>query len=236
MTINVKDIIIKPVSAATAWGGVKQWHYSGKKVNNSSLHLGAFYNGVFCGVMSFGPSMDKSKTIGLVAGTKWNDFLELNRMAFSDVLPKNAESRCLAVAFRLIKKHYPNIRWIISFADGTQCGDGTIYRASGFILTQIKANNQIMRSPDDKYTVTQMSLSQPGLKITQDIAQEYGITLEGASLRPFLRAGFKFIDGYMFRYIKFLDPDAQKNLTVPIIPFSKIKELHASMYKGQKLD
>jgi hypothetical protein len=27
---------------------------------------------------------------------------------------------------RLIRKTYPHIEWVISFADGSQCGDGTI--------------------------------------------------------------------------------------------------------------
>ena len=49
-------------------------------------------------------------------------------MAFSDRLPRNSESRALAIAFKMIRKHYPHIEWVISFADGTQCGDGTIYR------------------------------------------------------------------------------------------------------------
>jgi hypothetical protein len=35
----------------------------------------------------------------------------------------------------------------VSFADGTQCGDGTIYRASGFVLTGIKENDQIWQAP-----------------------------------------------------------------------------------------
>ena len=56
--------------------------------------------------MSFGPSLDKRKIVGLVRGTLWNEFLELNRMAFDDYLPKNSESRCIAVAMHLIKKHF----------------------------------------------------------------------------------------------------------------------------------
>jgi len=31
--------------------------------------------------------------------------------------------------------HLPQIKWVISYADGTQAGSGTIYRASGFVLT-----------------------------------------------------------------------------------------------------
>jgi hypothetical protein len=63
-------------------------------------------------------------------------------------LPRNGESRAIAYAMRFIKKNYPWMKWIISFADGTQCGDGTIYRASGFFLTGIKVNNQIWEAPN----------------------------------------------------------------------------------------
>ena len=76
--------------------------------------------------MSYGPSLDKSKIQPLVKNTKWNEFIELNRMAFDDYLPKNSESRCIAYSIKLIKKNAPHIKWVISFADGCQCGDGTI--------------------------------------------------------------------------------------------------------------
>lgn len=97
--------------------------------------------------MQFGPSLDKRKLIGLVKGTKWNEFIELNRLAFTDVLPRNSESRAISIAMRLLRKHAPQLKWVISFADATQCGDGTIYRASGFVLTGMKRNDQIMELP-----------------------------------------------------------------------------------------
>ena len=144
---SAKDLIVKPISSQDANKIIKKLHYSGKVVNNSQLHLGVFYNGRCGGAMQFGPSLDKRKIVGLVKGTLWNEFLELNRLAFADWLPRNGESRCIAYAMRFIKKTYPWMKWIISFADGTQCGDGTIYRASGFVLTGIKVNNQIWEAP-----------------------------------------------------------------------------------------
>ena len=45
---------------------------------------------------------------------------------------------------------------------------------------------------------------------------------------------WKAIEGYQLRYIYFIDKSYKDNLTVPIIPFSKIKEMGASMYKGEK--
>jgi hypothetical protein len=148
----------------------------------------------------------------LVNNTTWNGFLELNRMAFSDLLPRNSESRCMAVAFRLIKRHYPHIEWVVSFSDGTQCGDGTIYRASGFVLTQIKENTQIRINPDTGLPMQSMAAFHAGK--SKDFKN------------------WQKISGYQFRYIYFLSPQARERLTVPILPFSKIDEMGAGMYKG----
>ena len=146
---TAKDILVQPIKSADANAFVKSHHYSGKVTQNSQLHLGVFLDGSLHGVMQFGPSLDKRKIQGLVSGTLWHEFLELNRMAFDDVLPRNSESRALSIAWRLLRKYAPQVKWVISFADGTQCGDGTIYRAAGFVLTAIKKNDQIWIAPDD---------------------------------------------------------------------------------------
>ena len=144
---SAKDILLRPIDRKHADGLVKRVHYSGKVVNNSQIHIGVFYQGKLEGAMQFGPSLDKRKIQPLVAGTLWNEFIELNRMAFSDALPRNSESRALGVAMRILRKHAPQLKWVVSFADGTQCGDGTIYRAAGFVLTGIKENNSIWEAP-----------------------------------------------------------------------------------------
>lgn len=152
LTLGAKDLILRPITAQEANAVVRRIHYSGKVVNNSQIHIGAFYGGRLEGALQFGPSLDKRKMIGLVEGTLWNEFIELNRMAFSEALPRNSESRAIAIAMRILRKHAPHLKWVVSFADGTQCGDGTIYRASGFVLTSIKPNNQIWQAPDGEVT------------------------------------------------------------------------------------
>lgn len=260
---TAKDIRVAPICAKDANALVRRIHYSGKVVNNSQLHMGVFLNGCLEGAMQFGPSLDKRKIQGLVKGTGWNDFIELNRMAFSDRLPRNSESRALAVAFRLIRKHYPHIEWVVSFADGTQCGDGTIYRAAGFVLTNIKKNDQIWAAPTDEifsrvsltdgtskqqkrlaknivYKVTQTkgpaithSMSMRGV-CSPGQQEKMGITGGGASMKAFEAAGFKPLEGFQLRYVYFLNPDARERLTVPILPFSKIEEMGAGMYRGKR--
>lgn len=145
--MSAKNIILKPLPSKIANEFVKKHHYSGKVVANSQLHFGVFYKDQLGGVMSYGPSTDKSKLINLVAGTKWNEFIELNRMAFSDFLPRFSESRAIAISIKLIKKNAPHIKWVISYADGTQCGDGAIYRAAGFDLSGYKVNKGIIQLP-----------------------------------------------------------------------------------------
>lgn len=47
--------------------------------------------------------------------------------------------------------------------------------------------------------------------------------------------GGEILDGYMLRYIYFIDKTCKDKLTVPILPFSKIDEYNAGMYKGEKI-
>lgn len=184
--------------------------------------------------MSFGPSLDKRKSIGLVSGTGWNGFLELNRMAFSERLPRNSESRAIAIAMRIIRKNYPHIDWVISFADATQCGDGTIYRASGFLLTQINPNKTLIRLPWGE-TVAKICLSDARRPMRLAIAKRLGIKVGAeSSIKPFLAAGCEIMAGYQLRYVYFLNPAARERLTVPVIPFSRIDEIGAGMYKGNR--
>lgn len=210
---RVKEIELKVIPSKIANDFIKSHHYSGKVVNNSFLHFGAFLDKKLHGVMSFGHSLDKAKTQKLVNNTGWNEFCELNRMAFDDYLPRNSESYCIGKALRLLKKNAPHLKWVISFADGCSCGDGTIYRASNFVLTQIKKNST-MWIDDKGNKVQNMSFAtNPSLDKKQ----------------------FKQLDGYMFRYVYFIDKKCIKDLTCEIIPFSKIKELGAGMYKGAKI-
>jgi len=219
---DAKRLVVKPISSRDACKIIKSLHYSGKTVQNSQLHLGVFLDGKCGGAMQFGPSLDKRKMLGLVKGTLWNEFIELNRMAFADWLPRNGESRALGYAFRWMRKQYPQIKWCVSFADGTQCGDGTIYRASGFVLTGLKENNQIWQAPTGE--VFSRTTTTKGNHILETGA---------SSMKQYKDAGWKPLPGFQLRYIYFLDPSARERLTVLVLPFSEIERRGAGMYRGK---
>lgn len=212
---NAKKMRVAPIGASQANMLCKRLHYSGKVVPNSQLHFGVFYEGKCEGVMQFGPSINKKGTINLVSDTEWNGFIELNRMAFSEKLPKNSESRAIGVAHRLLKKHYPHLEWVISFADATQCGDGAIYRASGYKLVGIAKNTALRVDPN---TGEPMHIIQ---------AHHLKRSGEFKNWEPLI--------GYQLKYVYFLNPEAEKRLTKEVIPFSRIKELGIGMYRGEKL-
>jgi len=230
-------------------------------VQNSQVHIGVYYQGRLEGAMQFGPSLDKRKLIGLVKGTLWNEFIELNRLAFTDALPRNSESRAIGVAMRMLRKHAPQLKWVVSFADATQCGDGTIYRASGFVLTGIKPNDQIWQAPagarfsrtslTDNRSHTEQAKAQRLCRVTATKAKNImhtasvrpGIGAIGcaawtggaSSMKVYKDAGFRPLPGYQLRYLYFLDPTARERLTVPILPFSAIEAAGARMYRGERI-
>jgi hypothetical protein len=230
---DAKAITVRPVSAAEARDVVRRIHYSGKVVNNSTLHLGVFLNGALLGAMQFGSPLDRRAVLPLVEGTEWNQMLELNRMAFDDRLPRNSESRAMGVAFRLIRRHRPDIKWILSFSDGTQCGDGAIYRASGFVLTAIKRSTGLFRMPDG--TILQRMTLEAA---HHSKARDKWRALTGMPTQPAATvvkaAGGVGIPGHQLRYIKFLDPAWLSRLTVPVLPFSAIDAAGARMYRGAR--
>lgn len=232
---TAKDIKIAPISSEAARHTVKMHHYSGKVVNNSQLNFGVFFNSRLEGAMQFGPSMDKSKLQGLVKDTPWNGFIELNRMAFSDRLPRNSESRALAVTMKLMKRHYPHIQWVVSFADAAQCGDGTIYRAAGFALTGITKNRSIYEFPTG-HRIAQMTMSANwDVDIMRQVCAEMGVEHKYRTAKQWKELGVKQLPGYQLRYLYFLDPTAKERLAAEIMPFSKIGEMNAGMYKGEKV-
>lgn len=232
---RAKEIIVKVIPAKIANDFIRRVHYSGKVVSNSCLHFGAFLDNELHGVLSYGSPMDKSKVLSLVKDTEWYGMLELNRMAFDDYLPRNAESYCIGKTIRMIKKQAPQIKWILSFADGCQCGDGTIYRASNFVLTGIKANKTILEFPTGDKIAAMTLEANFDIPQIKRLCDKMSVEHRYRTRADWVKLGAKYINGYQLRYIYFIDKSYREKLTVPEIPFSKIDELDAGMYKGCKV-
>ncbi len=226
--LDKNKLVVKLIAKPLADSIVKKFHYSGRVVQNSKLNFGVYYDGELEGAIQFGSPLDKKKVIGYVKNSGWNSFFEINRMAFSDKLPKNSESRSLSICFKLIKKHYPFVNWILTFADATSCGDGTIYRACGFHLVGVNPNKTIYEMPSGEL------ISNISLRMNVEFQKKhFGRTYIGEeATRKAKEHGAKLKHGFQIRYIKFLDDEARKNLTLPILNYDEISKQNAGMYKG----
>lgn len=232
-----KALHVAPIDSRSARAFVRRHHYSGKVAMNSQLHLGAFLRDQCVGVAQFGPPLDRSKVLGLVRDTKWSGVLELNRLVMVDDTPRNTESRFLGVAMRMIRREAPWVEWVLSYADAAQCGDGTIYRASGFVLTMIKRTRNSATLPSGE-VVHKMTLENGGgpARRRPELGGRSYFEITGGryDFAAYCRAaGATPLGGFQLRYIRFLEPAARARLTVPEIPFTAIAEAGAGMYLGQ---
>lgn len=235
--MRARDIRVEPIATADASRLIRAGHYSHKTSAHPQLSLGVFDPaGRLAGAMQFGPPLDRRKMLGLVRGAPFESVLELARMWFAETLPRNSESRALGVAMRMLRQHAPQVRWVVSFADAAQCGDGTIYRAAGFVLTAIKSNKSLVRLPDG--TVThQIAVAKTPNRPRAELGGRSYFQITGGRFRfsDYIAAtGAEVLPGYQFRYIRFLDPSWAGRLTVPVIPFSDIPA-DARMYRGQRV-
>tara|TARA_Y100001963_G_scaffold133868_1_gene193922 strand:- start:408 stop:1022 length:615 start_codon:yes stop_codon:yes gene_type:complete len=86
----------------------------------------------WCGVICFGQGANANlgKKYGVISG----QFLELTRMALNG--KQESTSKAMAIAIKLIKKHRPLVKILISYADKGQKHYGIIYQATNWYFVE----------------------------------------------------------------------------------------------------
>nr|BAR29286.1 putative acetyltransferase [uncultured Mediterranean phage uvMED]BAR29383.1 putative acetyltransferase [uncultured Mediterranean phage uvMED] len=145
---------VKEINKNLANDIIKKNHYSGKVYSNTYIHLGIFIDqelmidaddcyadyGLFgektaaqlVGVLQYGYAMNPASMSSVVANTKINEYLELNRMWIKDKTLKYIESQSISMSLSYIKSKYKKVKWIQSFADERCGGFGIVYQACSF--------------------------------------------------------------------------------------------------------
>lgn len=114
---------------------VQNWHYSKTMPTGKTVKIGVWENGKFIGVIIFGRGANRN--FARPYGLGQDECCELTRIALRD--HQAPVSQMLAKSFKLLKKHSPKIRLIISYADPYHGHYGGIYQANNWIYVGTSA-------------------------------------------------------------------------------------------------
>lgn len=106
-----------------------RWHYSKSFPAAKTISIGAWEDSKFIGVIVFG--MGANKNIGRPYGISQLDACELVRVALTK--HQSMVSRIISISIKMITRHCPGIRLIVSYADPIQSHHGGIYQAGGWL-------------------------------------------------------------------------------------------------------
>lgn len=147
MEVSNANYTVREITPRVGNALIRKYHYSGKVVSNSKLHLGVYYKDMddLAGVLSFGYPMNPKKTPGnLVDGATFEDMFELNRMAMTDEAPKFSESQAIGLSIRWLKRFRKDIKWLLSYSDGKEGNVGTIYQATNWDYYGYNVSNSFL--------------------------------------------------------------------------------------------
>jgi hypothetical protein len=105
------------------------------------------------------------------------------------------------------------------------------------VLTDIKPNYNLVLLPNGE-KIHKMTLESNPTTPRKELGGRcyYDITGGKFDFKKYVEyVNGEILKGFQLRYVYFIDKRCKEKLTVPIIPFSKIDELGAGMYKGEKV-
>ena len=109
-----------------------KFHYA-KTVPVTNISYSVFNNNnEWCGVICYG--LGANYRLGSTYGVVSGQFLELTRMALNG--KQESTSKAMAISIKLLKKHKPLVKVLISYADKGQDHLGIIYQATNWIFVE----------------------------------------------------------------------------------------------------
>jgi hypothetical protein len=203
------DFYIKEIPRDLANEVIQSNHYSKKYFNNSYIHIGLFINNDVRGCLQYGHLMNNNSVSNIVRGTKNGNAIELNRMWIDDDVGKYPESRAISYSLKYIRRKYPKIKWIQSFADERCGGFGIVYQACSFSYYG-EHLSEFYEYEGEYYHKTKFT----------NLGRSGSHSIKARRMRANKNKAKK-IKLRQFRYIKFLDQREKKKCLLKEQPYPK---------------
>lgn len=128
-----QDLKLDWASYQAAKYAVLHWHYSRKMPVGKLVKIGVWEFDQFVGAVIFGlggGGACNGRQYGLARNF---EMAELQRIALRE--HKTPVSRIIAISVKMLHRHCPGLRLLISYADPAQDHHGGVYQAAGWIYT-----------------------------------------------------------------------------------------------------
>jgi len=115
---------------------VKKYHYSHKATQNRFLSFfidECLFPNIHKGFIQLGYGIRPHIKHTISQYITANNYCEFDRMWLSDELPKNSESQVIGLLLSYLKQTCPEIKFVITYADGSVGNKGIIYQATNAI-------------------------------------------------------------------------------------------------------
>ena len=208
-TPALQSLAVRPISHGAAKGLLVRNHYLHTMPGGTRLAFGVFLGHRLLGALALGVGAFNSRR--LVSGATHGDCICLTRLWLDDRLPKNGESRVLAVVLRSLARH-TRLKFVVTYADPTAGHRGTIYQAGGWVYTGVSGPSVLYDLGDG----------------VGRHSRTFGHSLGTRSLRYLRRQGTRVSSierPGKHRYLYFLDKAWSDKLNVPVRPYPKSNTL-----------
>ena len=189
------DLKIDWATHKAAKYAVMNWHYSQSLPRGKLIKFGVWENHIFIGVVVFarGATLELLKPYGL----KQTNGCELARIALNK--HKTPVSKIISIVIRMLAKHYPALKIVVSFADCDQCHTGIIYQASNWIYTGESKTHKFLVNGRTTHPKTLHTI--------------YGIGGQSIPwLKKYVDPNVSKINGIKYRYLMPLDKEVRKQI------------------------
>lgn len=112
----------------------KHWHYSKSVPTGKTVKFAVYEDDRFRGVVVYGSG--SNNRIGIPYGLKQGEAVELVRVALRS--HKTSVTRIIAITLKMLRKDFPGVKLVISYADIDQNHLGKIYQAGNWVYEGVK--------------------------------------------------------------------------------------------------
>ena len=196
-------MIIKRIKNNTGKEFIRKHHYAVICPPITKLSVGLYEDNKLMGVAIWGYGVRPKHTLKLMfPSLEVENYLELNRLCLLDEMPRNSESQFISENIKYIKKYFPKVKILFSWADGLRGKCGYIYQASNFYY-----GGKIL---SEFYATKDGEVVHPRLLITRFGRRDMAFAFSKGLIK---------IKGYQFRYCKFLCSHKERKALLKETPF-----------------